>query len=73
MEIYCAVETENNLMDNGYEHITVAREITTPDLDLLRYVAKIVPGNNEGDRILLLTITNQLLLRFTRQTNSCVG
>lgn len=51
------IETENALADNGgYEHITVAREITTPDLDLLRYIEKIVPGKHEGDCILRKSI-----------------
>jgi hypothetical protein len=45
------IETRNELAEahGGYEHITVVRNITTPDLELLREIEKITPGDSEGD------------------------
>lgn len=43
------IETKNNLSENGYEHITMLRDISVPDLDLVRQVEAIEPGKAEGD------------------------
>lgn len=42
-------ETNNQLSADGYENISVVHSITTPDLDLLRLIEKIEPGNAEAD------------------------
>ncbi len=47
--IYFCVDTKNPLSALGYEHITAAREIQPPDLDLVRLIEKITPGGAEGD------------------------
>ena len=44
-------ETDNPLSDTGYEHITVARDLTVPDLDLLRFIEHIAPSEYTGDCI----------------------
>lgn len=50
-------ETNNALSADGYEHISVVRDISNPDLALLRQMENIVPGGSQADRILQLSIT----------------
>lgn len=48
--------TDNPLSEDGYEHITVARELTSPDIDLLHFVEKIGPSKHTGDCIYYIYI-----------------
>lgn len=42
-------ETKNDLAADGYSHVVVLRDLVTPDVDLLREVEKIRPGDCDGD------------------------
>ncbi|ELR21345.1 ATPdependent DNA helicase [Acanthamoeba castellanii str. Neff] len=56
-------ETHNQLSEDGYQHITVAREIMGADIDLLRYISTITPEG--ADVIDALIVGMDLLIRKT--------
>ncbi|KAL9961622.1 hypothetical protein ACROYT_G030604 [Oculina patagonica] len=61
--------TSNHLNDNdeGYENITVARNLGLPDLELLRFVhEQITPGNVETDFIDAIVVGMDLLRAQTK-------
>lgn len=58
-------ETHNQLSEDGYQHITVAREIMGADIDLLRYISTITPEGADGDFIDALIVGMDLLIRKT--------
>jgi hypothetical protein len=51
IEFELCSETQNELAESheGYENITVLRNITQPDLELLRQIEAITPGDCDGD------------------------
>jgi ATP-dependent DNA helicase 2 subunit 2 len=58
-------ETRNELAESheGYENITVLRNITTPDLELLRQIENITPGDRDGDFISALIVAMDMLIK----------
>eukprot|EP00026_Physarum_polycephalum_P002636 Phypoly_transcript_02644.p1 GENE.Phypoly_transcript_02644~~Phypoly_transcript_02644.p1 ORF type:complete len:733 (-),score=115.46 Phypoly_transcript_02644:534-2660(-) len=58
-------ETDNPLSDTGYEHITVARDLTVPDLDLLRFIEQIGPSEYTGDLSDALIVAMDMLNKKT--------
>jgi ATP-dependent DNA helicase 2 subunit 2 len=58
-------ETDNPLSEDGYQHITVKRDIAPPDLDLLKTIESIAPEGEEGDFIDALIVGMDLLIHNT--------
>ena len=50
-QFFCLLvtETNNDLAEDGYNNISVLREITTPDLELLKIIENIRPGGHNAD------------------------
>lgn len=65
--VLCGTEDSlNDLTEQGYQHITVVRELETPDIELLRLIEDIHPEGASGDVIDALIVGLDLLNKKTR-------
>eukprot|EP01112_Ceratiomyxa_fruticulosa_P013430 TRINITY_DN3779_c0_g1_i1.p1 TRINITY_DN3779_c0_g1~~TRINITY_DN3779_c0_g1_i1.p1 ORF type:complete len:745 (+),score=163.09 TRINITY_DN3779_c0_g1_i1:333-2567(+) len=58
-------DTNNPLMDQGYQHVTCVRDIVQPDVNLLRKIEEISPGNQTADLMDALIVGMDMLIRKT--------
>eukprot|EP01113_Clastostelium_recurvatum_P048652 TRINITY_DN8908_c0_g1_i3.p1 TRINITY_DN8908_c0_g1~~TRINITY_DN8908_c0_g1_i3.p1 ORF type:complete len:744 (-),score=183.33 TRINITY_DN8908_c0_g1_i3:59-2119(-) len=63
--VYGTEDTSNMLMDDGYQHVTVLRDIIQPDVGLLRMIEDITPGPRDADLMDALIVAMDMLVRKT--------